>query len=358
MCRPLPVCWSSRPTSDKLPAAAPRFHINVSGPGVLRSGLAAFPSLPVSLFFLPLALIVVLVTLLVALAGAVIRALRAAITVRSAEFQVTPDVVRPGEGMRVWAKVAPRGDAPLYVRASLTCTMFDHRARHLYSNTHNLTSVYGRPNEFACFVQMPAYALRSGVVGDELSTLFSEDAHRLLIFWSMDLEACLVSDGSVLLRESIPVDVPEGRPLQADRSYMERLIVETCGAMHSDLVFNWLVQLAMSDGQIDPRERQLLHDVLRQAHAVFDPANADARIAVEMQRDLQLDPEVLRKHLPPEALLAFYRFLYAMAWRDGHMDGREHGFLVDVLEKFGLDAPIVKEVEREVLRGMGQHALR
>ncbi len=311
-----------------------------------------------SLFFLPLALIVVLVALLVALAGAVYRSLRAALLIKSADFQVTPDVVKPGEGIRVWANVVPRGTTGLYARASLTCTMFDHRARHLYSNTHNLTSVYGRPNEFACFVQMPAYALRTGVVGAELSTLFSEDAHRLLIFWSMDLEVCLVSDGTVLLRESIPVEVPEGRPLQADRSYMERLIVETCGAMHSDLIFNWLVQLAMSDGSVDPRERELLHDVLRAAHGVADRATADARIAVEGQRDLQLDPIVLRKHLPPETLLAFYRFLYAMAWRDGQLDGREHGFLVDVLEKFGLDASTVKEVEREVLRGMGQHALR
>ena len=152
------VGWSSRRVSDKLPAAGLRFHINVphqvAARIVLRWPRRRPPRRPVSLFFLPLALIAVLVTLLIALAGAVFRAMRAATSIRSAEFTVTPDVVKPGEGMRIWAKVVPRGRQPIYVRASLTCTMFDHRARHLYSNTHNLTSVYGRTDEFACFVQI------------------------------------------------------------------------------------------------------------------------------------------------------------------------------------------------------------
>ena len=87
-----------------------------------------------------------------------------------------------------------------------------------------------------------------------------------------------------------------------------------------------------------------------------DPAAADARIAAEMRRDLSLDPLVLRKNLPPETLAAFYRFLYAMAWRDGWMDGREHGFLVDVLDEFGLDAATVHEIEREVLYGIARPA--
>jgi uncharacterized tellurite resistance protein B-like protein len=311
----------------------------------------------VSLFFLPTAIIVVLVALLVALAGAVYRAIVVAIRIRVAEFQVIPNLVQPGEGIRVRARIIPRGKSPVFVRATLTCTMFDHRARPIYSNTHGLTSVFGRPGEYAAFVQMPAYALRTGVVGDKLSTLFSEDAHRLLIFWSIDLEV-VDADGRVLLRESIPIDVPEGRPLQPDRAYMEQLIVETCGAMHSDLIFNWLVHLAMSDGAINAHERRLLHDVLRNTHGIIDPQAADARIAVETQRDLQIDPTVLRKHLPPEALVSFYRFLYAMAWRDGQLDGQEHDFLVDVLEKFGLDAVQVRQVEKEVLHGIGQHTLR
>ena len=57
-------------------------------------------------------------------------------------------------------------------------------------------------------------------------------------------------------------------------------------------------------------------------------------------------------------MVSLYRFLYAMAWRDGNLDGREHNFLVDVLEKFGLDAATVQQVEREVVEGVARHAQR
>lgn len=297
--------------------------------------------------------------LAVAIAMAVFRAFRSALALRRAEFQITPEVIRPGEGMRVWARVVASGTEPIAVRAALTCTMLDHRPRRLYENAHALIPVYDRPNEHAVFVQMPSYALRTGAVGDELSRLFSEDAHRLLVSWSVDFEVVRArSPGVVLARTSIPVEVPEGRPLLADRTYMDQLIVETCRSMHSDLVFNWMVRLASADGAIDPRERQLLHEVLSASFGVADAATADARIAVEMQRDLQVDPIVLRKHLPEEAMLSLYRFLYAMAWRDGQLDGREHNFLIDVLEKFGLDATTVKQVEREVMEGLARHAQR
>jgi len=311
----------------------------------------------VSLYVLPLVLCAMLLVLLVRVTALLFRTIRGAIAIQSAEFQVQPSVVRPGEGMRVWARVIPRSDQPLSVHAALTCTMFDHKERRLYSNDVTLAPIVGRPGEYAVFLTMPAYALRTGVVGDELSNLFSEDAHRLLVFWSVELEVRRPDDADPILKDTISVEVPEGKVLEPDRAYVERLIVDTCSAMHSDLVFNWLVQVAASDGVIVPRERELLHYVLAAAHNVTDPAAADARIAVEMRRDLQLDPHVLRKHLPPETLLAFYRFLYAMAWRDGHLDGREHDFLVDVLDKFGLDGPTVTEVEREVLRDMAQHAI-
>lgn len=317
------------------------------------------PRAPVIFFLLPLALLAILAVLAVAIAVAVFRAFRSALALRRAEFQIMPDVIRPGEGMRVWARVLASGTEPLVVRAALTCTMLDHRPRRLYENVHTLIPVHGRPEEHAVFVQMPAYALRSGAVGDELSNLFSEDAHRLLVSWSVDFEVARArSPGAVLARTSIPVEVPEGQPLLADRTYMDQLIVATCRSMHSDLVFNWMVRLASADGQIDARERRLLHEVLAASFGVTDIATADARIAVETQRDLQVDPVVLRKHLPEEAMLSLYRFLYAMAWRDGQLDGREHNFLVDVLEKFGLDAAIVRQVEREVMDGLARNAHR
>ncbi len=310
-------------------------------------------------FLLPLALLAILAVLAAAIAVAVFRALRSALALRRAEFQIMPEVIRPGEGMRVWARVLASGTEPLVVRAALTCTMLDHRPRRLYENVHTLIPVYARPDEHAVFVQMPAYALRSGAVGDELSKLFSEDAHRLLISWSVDFEVARARrPDAVLARTSIPVEVPEGQPLLADRAYMDQLIVATCRSMHSDLVFNWMVRLASADGEIDARERRLLHEVLAASFGVTDVTTADARIAVEMHRDLQVDPVVLRKHLPEEAMLSLYRFLYAMAWRDGQLDGREHNFLVGVLEKFGLDAAMVRQVEREVMDGLARNAQR
>lgn len=311
-----------------------------------------------SLFFLPLAIFAVLVLLLIAALQAVTSAARSAARLVRAEFQVAPQAVKPGEGLRLWAKVVPRGRLPATVRATLTCTMFDHRARPLYANDVNLASIVGAEGEFAAFVELPKYALRSGVVGDSLSNLFSEDAHRLLISWSVDFAVSLGDADTIVARQSIPIEVPEGRPLGADRAYMEQLIIATCSAMHSDLVLNWLVRLAAVDGAIDPSERHMLHEVLRSSHGVSDPAAADARIALEMSRDLEVDPAVLRKHIPAETVHALYQFLYAMAWRDGSLDGREHNFLVDALEKLGIDPGIVPDLEKEVLRGSAQSSLR
>lgn len=311
-----------------------------------------------TLFFLPLLVLLVLVALLVALAAVLARAVRSALLVKRGEFQVTPNVVRPGEGMRVWARVVSRRNEPLAVSATLACTLFAHRPRRLHATTQQLASVVGRPGEYAAFLQIPPYALRTGAVGDELSSLFSEDAHRLLVAWSVELDVRLARDPTdVLLRTSIPIDVPDGRALQADRAYMDDLIVQTCSAMQSDLVLNWLVRLAAADGEVAAEERRLLHDILRARHGVLDPQAADARIAIELQRNVQIDAAILRKHLAPEDLAGFYRVLYAMAWRDGQLDGREHNFLVDALERFGLDAQAARQVEMEVLHGAAQRAM-
>lgn len=300
------------------------------------------------LFALPLALLLILVILAIALAAAWIAAIRRALVLRRAEFQIAPEALRPGEGLRAWARVVPRAGRPLKVRAVLTCTLLDHRARVLYANAHELAPVHGRDGEQVAFVQVPPYALRSGAVGAELGQLFSEDAYRLLVAWSVEFEVRPADRPErVLARASIPVELPEGRPLGASRAEAEQALVATCAAMQADLVFNWLVQLAAADGQVDPRERAMLHDVLRARFGVSDPAAAEARVAVEQQRALSVDPTILRKHVPEEARAALYRFLYAMAWRDGRLDERERAFLARVLDRFGLDEARLRALEEE-----------
>ncbi|MEO7327917.1 MAG: TerB family tellurite resistance protein [Minicystis sp.] len=311
------------------------------------------------LFVLPLALLTILFALALTLAGSLIRALRSALVLRRAEFQIAPEQIRPGEGMRVWARVMPTGRKPVAVRARLTCTLLDHHPHRLYENVHQLAPVYDRPDEFAAFALMPTYALRSGAVGDDLSRLFSPDAHRLLVSWSVDFEVVSADrPDHVLARSSIPVDVPEGKPLKDDRAYMDQLLIETCIAMHSDLVFNWMVRVAGIDGHIAVEERHLLHEVLNATFGIGDSETAEARIAVEMQRDLRIDPRFLRRHLPEHARLSLYRFLYAMAMRDGTLHDREHGFLLEVLDKFGLPPALIRQVEQEVLHGMARSSNR
>lgn len=311
------------------------------------------------LFVLPLALLAILFALALTLAVTLLRALRSALVLRRAEFQIAPEQIRPGEGMRVWARVMPTGRKPVAVRARLTCTLLDHLPHRLYENVHQLAPVYDRPDEFAAFVLVPSYALRTGAVGDSLSRLFSPDAHRLLVSWSVDFEVVSADrPDHVLARASIPVHVPEGKPLKDDRAYMDQLLIETCTAMHGDLVFNWMVRVAGIDGHIAPEERHLLHEVLHASFGITDGETAEARIAVEMQRDLQLDPRFLRRHLPEAARLSLYRFLYAMAMRDGALHGSEHGFLLEVLDKFGLDPALIRQVEKEVLHGMARSSTR
>jgi uncharacterized tellurite resistance protein B-like protein len=128
--------------------------------------------------------------------------------------------------------------------------------------------------------------------------------------------------------------------------------------MYSDLVLNWMVRLAASSGGIAPVEREFLHQVLRASHAITDPQAADVLIDREMQQNLGIDPVVLRKHFPPEMRADFYRFLYAMAWRDGAIDGREHTVLVEALDKLGLDRTTIRRIEGEVLRASAQAQLR
>src|SRR5688500_9565217 len=114
----------------------------------------------VSLYFLPLSILVMLTFVLGLIGAAIFRGLRAAFAIVRADVEVAPKVVRPGEGMRVWARVVPRGNKRnVIVRATLSCTMFDHRPRQLHTNVHVLAPVFDKPYESTAFVQMPVYAL-------------------------------------------------------------------------------------------------------------------------------------------------------------------------------------------------------
>jgi len=307
----------------------------------------------ISIFLLPVAVAVILAVLLVLLGAALTQKVRGLILVGHVDLHVDATVLRPGDGTRVLAHVVTRR-TPLAVRAKLVCTMFDHRARPIYESTHGLANVIGQPEAYAAYLRLPPYALRTGTVGAELSNLFSPDAHRLFVSWTVELEVSPANAAAdVLVHRVITIDVPEGRVLVPDRAVMDRVILESCAAMHSDLVFNWLVHMADADGTIAVSEQALLRDVLCAMHGIDDPAEADQRIAIELSRKLDLDPVALRKHVPLHALRSLYRLLYAMAWRDGQLDGREHNMLIDTLEKFGLDGAAVRDIEREVLCELG-----
>jgi uncharacterized tellurite resistance protein B-like protein len=271
--------------------------------------------------------------------------------VASASFHVDPSRVRPGGEIKLSATVIPRGDALVAVKATLRCTMFDHRARSLYAHTVILHPDEGAPNLFTGAVSLPPFALRTGVIGDQLSNLFSEEARRLLVFWSVDfaVRAARVFDRPVLER-SLAIDVPEGRSLQTDETAMESIVAETFALLKDDLILNWLVKMAARDGVISPEERSFLRDMLIRAHGVRDEEEADRKIDAEIVRGMNIDPALLRTHVPAEARVAFYRLLFAVAWRDGELDRREHEFLVETLRQFGLERSDVAEVERDVLR--------
>ena len=295
---------------------------------------------------------------LMCLMGAIViamRLVRRVLSLAHVRLRFAPQAAKPGESIEVLARVVPRGRSPIVVRATLACTMFDHRARPLYAKTLAMQPVDGKPNEYRATLELPDAALRTGVVGDQLSALFSEEAHRLLVSWTVGLQ--IERNGRIVHRQSHAIDVPEGQPLRTDKDSMTHMVVEAFSSMHDDLLFNWLVQMAARDGEISSGERELLHDVLRSGHGITDPAAADQRIEEEQRRHLELGGALVRKHIPVDKRMAFYRLMYVMAWRDGVYDPREHTFLLETLHTFGLDRSHVREVELGVLREMAKSAL-
>jgi uncharacterized tellurite resistance protein B-like protein len=291
----------------------------------------------------------------VALYG-LVRWLRAR-TLRRRELHVHPREARPGDTIHVRARVEAGGGRPILVEATLTCTLFDHRPRKLVARTVLLSAAPGS-DELVGELVVPRGALRTGAVGDGLSTLFSEEARRLLAFWTVCFEVRAADARRTLIwRHSLPVEIVEGRALSTDDRFVSQMVCDTFGALRDDLVFNWLVQMAARDGDVSKAEREFLHECLKSAHGVTDAAEADRRITAELQKKMTLDPELMRRHVPVAQRVDLYKLLFAMAWRDGTLDEREHAFLLETLRGFGLDHHHVREVELEVLRGIAAASL-
>lgn len=310
--------------------------------------------------YLLVALVGVLpLVLLAALGVGALRAARAAALARF-QAQVFPREARAGDTLEVRARVTPRRAQELVVTATLSCTLFDHRRRQLFARTVTLAPRPGQgaSDELVGELLLPRTALKTGAVGDELSTMFSEEARRLLAFWTVVVEVRQAGGQHArLARRSLPLEVSEGRALSTDERWITELVLDTFASLRDDLVFNWMVKVAAHDGEITAGERELLREALRRSHGIGDAAAADERIERERTRTLDLDPEMMRRHVPVEHRVELYKLLYAVAWRDGRLDEREHELLTETLRDFGLDHHHVREVELEVLRGLAAKSL-
>jgi len=272
--------------------------------------------------------------------------------VASSSFDVQPRSAKAHDTLKLTAKVTAAGGHKLKVQGVLVCALLEHRERRIHEHAYDMEG----DKDLTVEITMPDEVLKSGVVGNDLSNLFSEDVHRALIQWFVEFQV-RGEDGEIVMTRRVALDVPEGRALTADRKVLEQIIIEKCANMHSDLVFNWLVHIANIDGSIADAERSLLRKVLASAHGVTDEAEADKRIDDELDRKVGVDPLVVKQHMPPETLHEFYRLLYAMAWRDGEMAKSERQFLDNAMRKIGLDKYRVDDLEREVLADVAAHAI-
>jgi uncharacterized tellurite resistance protein B-like protein len=283
------------------------------------------------------------------------RWVRAAVTLRRARFTLSATAAEPGDVIEARAHVVTRTSRPINVQARLACSLFDHREHRLYSSYRQMKST--TPDNYETPLIVPTYALRSGVVGDSLSTLFSDSARRMLIVWSVEFQVHDM-EGTVLLRQLQALEVPAGRPLEVDHERMSLLAIDTFSSIKNDMILNWLVHLAAHDGFIDPRERSFLYELLEDAYGITEREAADERIEKELHRKLALDHALLQRHVPLESRLELYRLVFAMAWRDGVMHQKEHEYLTDTLQLLGLTANEVRHLEWEVVRDIARNSLR
>jgi uncharacterized tellurite resistance protein B-like protein len=301
-----------------------------------------------ALYFFCFALFLIPLTIVIGVFGASFRLLRRLVTVGRANFFISTDRVRPGDTIEAHANVIGRSSRPLTIEAQLTCTMFDHRPHQLYASRRPMRAVEGGANQYAADLVVPAYALRTGRVGD-FSPL-ADRTHRMLVVWTVDFEV-LSARGTLLHRKSRAVEVPRGRRPKTHLRRMSLLAIDTFSSVRNDMLFNWLVHLAACDGPITPAERTLLYELLTEMDGMADMEEAGLRIERELQRRLVIDDTFLHRYVPMEARLEFYRALYGLALTDGPLQDQERAFLADALKNLGMTGDDVRTIEGEVARG-------
>jgi len=266
-------------------------------------------------------------------------------TLRASSFSVSATSLRPGDKIEARARVLPRGSRQVTVHARLTCTMFDHRSHRLYASSLAMVPSPADSHQYAVSLTLPEYALRTGLVGD--SPHADGNSRRMLVVWTVDFQV-RAADGTVLRRASCGFEVPRGRRPKTHLRRMSLLAIDTFSSIRNDMLFNWLVHLAACDGAITSAERRFLHDLLEEMAGMSDGPDTDARVEQELRRRLIIDDVFLRRYVPMEARLEFYRALYTLARTDGPLHQREIEFLGESLKVFKLTAEDVKPIEAEV----------
>lgn len=311
-----------------------------------------------AVYLFGLALCLIPLTLLAGTLQAAFELARRVATLRVARFSVSATELRPGDKIEARARVLPRGARKVTVHARLTCTMFDHRSHRLYASSLAMVPS-PRPGheggnndagDYAVSLRLPEYALRTGLVGD--SPHADGNSRRMLVVWTVDFQV-RAGDGTVLRRASCGFEVPRGRRPKTHLRRMSLLAIDTFSSIRNDMLFNWLVHLAACDGAITSAERRFLHDLLEEMAGMTDGPDTDARIEQELRRRLIIDDVFLRRYVPMEARLEFYRALYTLARSDGALHQREVEFLSESLKVFQLTADDVKPIEAEVVGAPG-----
>jgi uncharacterized tellurite resistance protein B-like protein len=263
---------------------------------------------------------------------------------RSTSFALSTARARPGDTIQARAHVSPRASLAIAVQARLTCTMFDHRSHQLFASTRAMHRVAtAARNEYAAELKLPEYALRTGLVGDQ-SPSSDQRARRMLVMWTVDFEV-RSSGGTLLHRTSRALDVPSGRRPKTQLRRMSLLAIDAYASIRNDMLFNWLVHLAVCDGAITLAEQRLLRDLLEEMTGMTAAAVADARIEQERLRRLVIDDVFLQRYVPVEARLDLYRALHALARCDGPVQPGERQFLLEAQKVLGLTADDVTQVE-------------
>lgn len=301
-----------------------------------------------ALYFFCFALCLIPLTIVIGAFQASFRLLRRLATVGRADFSISTDRVRPGDTIEAQARVVGRWSRPLTVEAQLTCTMFDHRPHRLYSSRRPMRPAEGSTKQYVADLLVPAYALRTGRVGD-FSPL-ADRTHRMLVVWTVDFEV-RSARGTLLHRRSRAIEVPRGRRPKTHLRRMSLLAIDTFASVRNDMLFNWLVHLAACDGPVTPPERTLLYEFLTEMDGMADMEEAAVRIDRELQRRLVIDAMFLHRYVPMNARLEFYRALFSLALTDGPLRDQERKFLAEALKVFGLTGDDVREIEGEVARG-------